>query len=307
MMKRIVIGFLILAPVMLYGQYNRPGSTDAQFLKIGVSARGTGMADAYMAAVGGADAAYYNSAALPWVKGRDVVFTHTSWFAGISHDFAAASQNLDDIGTVAVSVTALATDEMKVRTPLQPEGTGETFYAGNYQFGLSYARFLTDRVTFGLTLSYLNMKLFRDFSADAFALDIAVMYVSDFRGFRFALQIADFGSSIQYVNESYPLPTNFQFGMAMNAIDGDDQKLLISFAAVKPNEGEPQAQVGGEWNFQQMFFVRGGYRLNHSTATWSAGAGAAFAIEGIGLRADYSYSNYKTLGGSHRIGVGIGF
>lgn len=65
---------------------------------------------------------FNNSAALPWVKGRDVVFTHTSWFAGISHDFAAASQNLDDIGTVAVSVTALATDEMKVRTPLQPEG-----------------------------------------------------------------------------------------------------------------------------------------------------------------------------------------
>ena len=307
MMKRIVIGFLILAPVMLYGQYNRPGSTDAQFLKIGVSARGTGMADAYMAAVGGADASYYNSAALPWVKGRDVVFTHTSWFAGIAHDFAAASQNLDDIGTVAVSVTALATDEMKVRTPLQPEGTGETFYAGNYRFGLSYARFLTDRVTFGMTLSYLNMKLFRDFSADAFALDIAVMYVSDFRGFRFALQIADFGSSIQYVNESYPLPTNFQFGMAMNAIDGDDQKVLISFAAVKPNEGEPQAQVGGEWNIQRMFFLRGGYRLNHSTATWSAGAGAAFEVEGVGLRADYSYSNYKTLGASHRIGVGIGF
>lgn len=56
-----------------------------------------------------------------------------------------------------------------------------------------------------MTLSYLNMKLFRDFSADAFALDIAVMYVSDFRGFRFALQIADFGSASKYVNESYPL------------------------------------------------------------------------------------------------------
>lgn len=307
MMKRTVIGFLMLVPVLLYGQYNRPGSTDAQFLKIGVSARGTGMADAYMAAVDGADAAYYNCAALPWVKGRDVVFTHTSWFAGITHDFAAASQNLDDIGSFAVSVTALATDEMKVRTPLQPEGTGETFYAGNYRFGLSYARFLTDRVTFGMTLSYLSMKLFREFTADAFALDIAVMYVSDFRGFRFALEIADFGSSIQYVNESYPLPTNFQFGMAMNAIDGDDHKLLVSFAAVKPNEGEPQGQIGGEWNYGRMFFMRGGYRLNHSTATWSAGAGAAFSVEGIALRADYSYSNYLTLGGSHRFGVGIGF
>lgn len=307
MMKRTLIVLLMLAPALLLGQYNRPGSTDAQFLKIGVSARGTGMADAYLASVNGADATYYNPAAMPWVPDRDVLFTHTSWFAGINHEFAAATQNLDDIGAFGLSVTALTTDEMKVRTPLQPEGTGETFYAGNYRFGFSYARFLTDRVSFGLTLSYLTMKLYREFTADAFALDIAVMYVSDFRGFRFALAIADFGSNIQYVNESYPLPTNFQFGMAMNAIDGEDSRLLVSLAAVKPNEGEPQAQVGGEWDFQRTFFVRGGYRLNYSTATWSAGAGAAFAVQGVGLRADYSYSNYKTLGGTHRIGIGVSF
>lgn len=306
-MKHTLIGMLVLLPALLYAQYTRPGSTDAQFLKIGVSARATGMADAYLAAPNGAEATYYNAAAMPWVPDRDVVFTHTSWFAGINHDFVAATQNFDDIGSFGLSVTALYTDEMKVRTPLQPEGTGETFYVGNYRFGLSYARFLTDRVTFGLTLSYLNLKLYREFSADAFSLDIAVMYVSDFRGFRFGLQIADFGSNIQYVNESYPLPTNFQFGLAMNAIDGDDQKVLVSFSAVKPNEGEPQAQIGGEWNYQKMFFVRGGYRLNYSTATWSAGAGAAFSVEGVGLRADYSYSNYTTLGGSHRIGIGVSF
>jgi len=69
MMKRTLIGFLVLLPAVLYGQYNRPGSTDAQFLKIGVSARGTGMADAYMASVNGADATFYNSAALRGCRG----------------------------------------------------------------------------------------------------------------------------------------------------------------------------------------------------------------------------------------------
>lgn len=296
-----------MLPGVLCGQYNRPGSTDGQFLKIGVSARGAGMSDAYLAAADGAEATYYNVAALPWVKGTDVAFNHTAWFASIKHEFAAATYNAGDIGSFGFSVTALYTDEMKVRTPLQPEGTGETFYAGNYRFGLSYARYLTDRVTFGVTMSYLTMKLYQEFTADAMALDIAVMYVSDFRGFRFALEIADFGSNIQYVNESYPLPTNFQFGMAMNAIDGDDQKLLVSFTAVKPNEGEPQAQVGGEWNFQRTLFLRGGYRLNYSTATYSLGGGVAFTLAGLGMRADYAFSNYTTLGGTHRIGVGLSF
>jgi hypothetical protein len=115
-MKRTLIGMMVFLPALLYGQYNRPGSTDAQFLKIGVSARGTGMADAYLAAVEGAEATYYNCAALPWVPGRDVVFTHTSWFAGINHEFVAAAQNFEDIGSFGLSVTALYTDEMKVRT-----------------------------------------------------------------------------------------------------------------------------------------------------------------------------------------------
>ncbi len=306
-MKRTILCVLLLFPGLLMAQYNRPGSTDGQFLKIGVSARGAGMSDAYLAAADGAEATYYNVAVLPWLKGTQVAFDHTAWFASINHEFAAGTYNAGDFGTFGLSVTALYTDEMKVRTPLQPEGTGETFYAGNYRFGLSYARFLTDRVTLGFTVSYINMKLYEQFKADAMSLDLAVMYVSDFRGFRFALEIADFGSSIQYVNESYPLPTNFQFGMAMNAIDGDDQKLLVSFTAVKPNEGEPQAQVGGEWNFQRTFFLRGGYRLNYSTATYSVGGGVAFKVSGVALNADYAYSNYTTLGGSHRIGVGFTF
>ncbi len=306
-MKYPLMGLIVLLPGLLVAQYNRPGSTDAQFLKIGVSARGAGMSDAYLAAVEGAEATYYNVAALPWLKTKDVVFNHTSWFASIKHEFAAAAYNAGDLGAFGLSVTALTTDEMKVRTPLQPEGTGETFYAGNYRFGLSYSRFLTDRVTFGLTMSYITMKLYQEFKADAFSLDIAVMYVSDFRGFRFALEIADFGSSIQYVNESYPLPTNFQFGLAMNAVDEENQKFLVSVAAIKPNEGEPQAQVGGEWGFWKTFFLRGGYRFNYSTATYSLGGGVAFDVVGVGMRADYAFNNYKTLGGAHRFGLGLSF
>ena len=306
-MIRKIIGLLVLLPMVMYCQYNRPGSTDAQFLKIGVSPRGTALSDAYIAIVRGAEATYYNSAALPWTNGTDVIFNHTVWFAGINHEFLAAAHNFGDIGTLGVSVTGLYTDEMRVRTPLQPEGTGETFYAGNYRFGLSYSRFLTDRVTVGTTISLIMMSLYSGFSASAFSVDIAALYVSDFRGFCFGMQIANFGSEIQYVNESYPLPTNFTFGLAMNAIDAEEQKLTVSFAGIKPNEGEPLGQVGAEWNYQNMFFVRGGYHINHSVATYSAGGGVRLDISGYGARADYSYSKYQILGGTHRFGVGLSF
>jgi hypothetical protein len=306
-MKRLLAVLMLLVPPLLLGQYNRPGSTDGQFLKIGVSARGAGMGDAYLAVVSGAEATYYNPAALPWLEKTDVAFTHNEWFAGINHEFAAIAHGFGDLGSFGVSVTALMTDEMKVRTPLQPEGTGETFYAGNYRFGITYSRFLTDRVTFGLTGSYVLMKLYNDFSANAISLDLSVMYVSDFRHFRFALKIANFGSNVKYVNESYPLPTSFQFGLAMNAVESETQRFTVSLTAIKPNEGAPLANLGGEWALWENAFIRGGYYLGYSVATYSFGAGAAFDVASLGLRADYAYTNYKTLGGSHRIGVGFSF
>ncbi len=306
MIHKIIFSLIIL-PVIVSAQYERPGSTDAQFLKIGVSPRGTALGDAYIAVVNGAEATYYNSAALPWIKGNDVVFNHNQWFAGIKHEFAAVSLNMDDIGTFGFSVTGLYTDEMKVTTPLQPEGTGETFYAGNYRFGITYARFLTDRVTFGVTTSYIRTSLYKEFSASALSLDIATQYVSDFRGFRFGMQISNFGSNIQFVNESYPLPTSFIFGFGINALEFEDQTMLFSFSASKPNEGRPLANIGTEWNYQNMLFLRGGYRLNHSVANYTFGGGIKIDLTGYSARCDYSYSNYLLLGAAHRIGFGFTF
>jgi hypothetical protein len=304
-MKRKIYCVLIFIPAFLFAQYDRPGSTDAQFLKIGISPRGTAMGDAFIAVVNGAEATYYNSAMLVWTKGTDIVFNHNQWFAGIKHEFAAVSMNFGDVGAVGISVTGLYTDEMKVTTPLQPEGTGETFYAGNYRFGLTYSRFLTDRVSFGVTGSLIHMSLYKNFSAGAAALDIAAQYASDFHGFKFGMQIINFGSNIQYVNESYPLPTSFVFGFGINALEFEDQTVLMSFSAAKPNEGRPQAQLGTEWQFQNMFFLRGGYKVNHSVANYAFGGGVRLDLSGYTVRVDYSYSNFLLLGAAHRVGFSL--
>lgn len=306
MLKKIFAVFLIL-PTMLLAQYERPGSTDAQFLKIGVSARAVGMGDAFIAVTDGAEAAYYNVAALARIQSTALAFTHTNWFADINHDFISVAHTFGRLGTIGVSATALYTDEMKVRTPLQPDGTGETFYANNYRIGLSYARYLTDRVTLGGSFNYVNMSLYSDFVADAFSVDIAVLYVTNFRNFRFGMKIANFGSEVQFVNESYPLPTHFNFGLAINAIDGEAQKLLLSFSAVKPNDGQPLGQAGAEWNYQNTLFLRTGYQLNHEVATYSFGGGVQLNVREKELKFDYSYSDFILLGAAHRFGIAFVF
>lgn len=88
--------------------------------------------------------------------------------------------------------------------------------------------------------------MFSDFKTDAYSIDIAAYYVTDFRGFRFGMKIANFGSDIKFVDEAYPLPVNFTFGLSINALEMERQKLLVSLSAVKPNDGQPLAQAGTE-------------------------------------------------------------
>ncbi|MFQ6674792.1 MAG: PorV/PorQ family protein [Fidelibacterota bacterium] len=289
--------------VVASGQYERPGSTDAQFLKIGVSARSAGMGGAYIAVVSGADATFYNPAALARIRGTAIAFNHTEWFAGINHEFAAVARTFGRLGTLGVSVTALYTDMMEVRTPLQPDGTGETFFSGNLRVGISYSRFLTDRVTFGGTLNTITMSLYRGFMAQAYSADISILYTTLFRGFRFGMKIANFGSDVKFVNESYPLPTNFTFGLAVNAVELPDQRLLVSFSAVKPNDGQPLGQAGTEWNYHDFLFLRAGYPLNHDVATSSFGGGIQLRLGGNLMNVDYAYSGFNLLGAAHRFGV----
>ena len=298
---------LLLVPVLLWAQYQRPGSTDAQFLKIDVSPRAAAMGGALISDTRGAEAAYYNPAALARIPNMDAVFTHTSWFAGINHEFAAVAKTFGLLGTIGLSATALYTDEMEVRTPLQPDGTGETFYAGNYRFTLSYARYLTDHVTLGANFSYITMKLYHNFSADAVAVDIAVLYATHFRGFRFGMKIANFGSEVKYVNESYPLPTNFQFGLSIHALKTENYTVLASFGAIKPNDGQPLGLLGMEMNWREVIFLRAGYHLNHEVIRYSFGGGLHWKVSEYLLRFDYSYNDYSLLGGTHRFGIGFGF
>ncbi|MBN2366362.1 MAG: hypothetical protein JXL67_09340, partial [Calditrichaeota bacterium] len=101
--------------------------------------------------------------------------------------------------------------------------------------------------------------------------------------------------------------TNFQFGLSMNAIEMDNQNLLISFNAIKPNDGKPLSQIGAEWSYNSLIFLRGGYELNHEVATYSFGGGLYWGISDYNFRFDYAYSDFSLLGATHRFGVGFNF
>jgi hypothetical protein len=291
----------IVATRSVRAQYERPGSSTAQFLDIGVSPRGESMAGSYVSVAEGAEGVYYNPAVLARIEGTDVSMTFTKWFADINHEFIAVAHNFGEL-SVAFSATALQTGEMEVRTPLQPDGTGETFSAGSYRFGISLARSFTDHVCIGITGNYVRQFLFRDFSEGAYAGDIALLYDTGVRNLKFGFLFSNFGSNVTFVNESYPMPTSFSFGISVNALEFDEHALLVSLSAKKPNDGKPRLAGGMEYNFGRMFFARGGYH-DDEVKTFDAGVGVRIHIDNYLLHLDYSYSAFQALGGAQRIGL----
>ena len=306
-MVRRKLTILLFLPALGLAQYQRPGSSTAQFLDIGVSARAEAMAGAYISVAEGSESCYYNPAALSRVKQFSAQFSYTKWFAGIKHEYFSLARKLGRTHTLAFSATALHTDEMIVRTPLQPDGTGETFFAGNYRAGLSFSKELTNHVSLGMTANYIRLYLYQDFVQNAFAGDIAVLYDVGVRNLRFGFGIYNFGSSVTYVHESYPLPTSFAFGLSMDALELPGQKLLISVAARKPNDGAPTGSVGTEYSMMDILFLRGGYYIDDLVRTFSLGTGIRLNWGSHSLQLDYSFNEFRALGGSQRFGLVILF
>lgn len=308
MIKKAILTLVCGLPGVLFSQYERPGSSSAEFLNIGVSARAEAMAGAYVSVPdAGAEVAHYNVAALARLRRTSVTFSHTDWFADMNHQFLAVALPIGLYNTIAFTVTALQTDEMIVRTPLQPDGTGETFYAGSYRFGIALARQLTDHVSVGVAANYVRVSLHQDFAENGFAGNFAVLYDTGVRNFSFGFQLSNFGSEIKFVNEAYPMPTNFSFGLSANAFKLTDQALLVSVSATKPNDGSPRGRVGGEYNYQDAVFLRAGYNIDDPVRSLALGAGLKFPLGSLGLRLDYSYNDFSLLGGAQRLSLGFQF
>ena len=307
-MLKIFLLITGLINTLIFSQYERPGSTAAQFLKIDVSPAAAAMAGSYISIATGADALYYNPAAIASMSQKfNLSFNQTNWFAGIKHDYSAIAFNAVRAGSFGALLTRLVTDEMKVRTPMQPDGTGETFYAGSYRIGLAYARKMTDRVNFGGTINYIFISLFREFKQEATTLELSASYDVGVRGMKFAMKIGNFGSSVKFVNEIYEMPTNFSFGFSGNLFSRGANIVLASGSIIKPNDGPPIGLTGFEYSMNQMVFLRGGYNFGHSTATWSTGVGLKFKLAGRQMSTDYSMNDFSALGTTSRYGINLHF
>ena len=177
----IILIFLFRDQETYSQNVSKTGTTAGSFLEIGVGAAANGMGGAFVGRADDASALYWNVGGIASRSRNEVLLVHTNWIADTRFDFAGLVLNLGEFGNIGLSFTSLSMADMKVRTVEQPEGTGEYFSAGDIAVGLSYARYLTDRFSVGLTAKYIQQSIWH-MNAIAFAIDAGTVFRTDLLG-----------------------------------------------------------------------------------------------------------------------------
>ena len=316
---------LLLSYSDLYSQLipnlggQRRGTSSLQFLKIGNGARGTGMGETFVAVSDDISALYWNPAGLVQFKENGVTFSHTLWFVDTQLQFFGAVYHFGGSNAVGLSVASLRTDDMKVTTEVQPNGTGEYFRFSDIAIGLSFARQMTDQFSFGATVKYIEETL-GALKMRGVVGDLGTFYRTGLGTSRFAVLISNFGAQISpsgSVNliggrvadsfQKFPPPTLFRIGFAIEPILTGTNRLTTSIQLNSPNDNSENVSIGAEYSFKEMLFLRGGYKFNVDAENYSFGAGLRVPISFAKTELDYSISNFKDLGFAQRFSINLLF
>jgi len=322
----LVLGFL-LGGASAWGQA-KVGTAGLQFLEIGVSARASAMGNAFTAVVGDVYGVYYNAAGLAAVPRRQVAFTHIDYPAGIHYEFAALALPVRKLGGVlAVSVYDFQSGDIPVTSYNFPSGTGEVTKAQDLALGVTFARYLTDHFSFGVTGKFIVESL-DDREASGWAADVGTLYETGFRNFRIAMRISNFGPNFRFGPsdegfKDFPLPIDFHFGTAIDVVQSSRHRTTLAFEGSHPADNLEKFNTGLEYWYSEKVALRFGVNIRQDTDAqevltedtrkfttgvgMAAGAGFKLPVQRFNLTADYAFQDAHDLGSFHRWSVSFTF
>lgn len=324
------------AALIYTGDVTKKGSSTAQFLEIGIGARALSMGSAFTAVADDATALYWNPAGITQIASASVSGTHTEWFADMSLDYVAALIPVSNGQVLGFSLSVFnAVDKQLVRTVSYPEGTGEYYSAADISLALTYAIKVTDRFSGGLTGKYIRQQIWHS-SSSGFAMDIGLLYKSQFKGLNMGASISNFGTDmrlsgrdlrraydedpVHYSNDklnvmletdAFPLPLLFRYGLSYSFTPIKYNDITLAVDLLHPSSNVEYINVGMEYLLGKILFLRVGYESlfdSESENGLSYGAGINYRLyQQTAINFDYAYIDWGRLSYVQHFTIGLTF
>ena len=298
-------------------------TTAGNWLKLETGARGVGMAGAMVAAGTGVSAITYNPASIGFVKGSELYYSKTNYLAGISHSSMAYGTQVTPTDFIAFHLFSFNSGKMDVTNAYFPDGTGEEFDVTGLSLRGTYAKILTDRLKFGVSIKYIRETIYTT-AMQTFAIDLGSNFDTGIYGIILGMSVTNFGPDVQFSGEGleqqvadtlsvdgtlskltdeFPIPMSFRLGIKKDVFNNSIHKLTVAMDGVNPVDYVVTGNIGLEYSWLETAYVRGGTHLNHDTASFTIGAGIKIG----NIFVDYAYANYGILENTNQFGLRFGF
>jgi len=329
---------------------SKVGTTAAPFLTIGLGSRPIGMGGAYVSMPGDAYSLYWNPAALARMQRSEVILLHTEYLAGINLNFVGAAFVLGEGHCLGAAATLLNVGEMEVTTETQQEGTGIYFNSYDLAMAVSYAFMFYDKFSIGFNAKYIYQAIWHE-SAQGVAIDIGTLLITPLYDIRLGMNISNFGTDMQMsgkdllvtydpaaykegnnenvyaeiMTDKWQLPLNMRVGLSGEIVETKPHRTTLALDWVHPNDNMEFIDLGCEYAYFEMFFLRAGYKALrpaiHTSDGFSfvlsprdsgggitCGAGLQWKLtRQWNIKLDYAYESFDRLGNIHKYSLCFGF
>ena len=321
----VALALLALA-VPARAQTPKVAQSGMTFLQIPIGARGAAMGYANAAVVNDASAFYGNPSAYAFIEGTSLFANRTQWIGDINVSAAAVSHNAGRWGVVGLNLTAVDWGTFhgtqRADNDAGYEETG-TFSPTSMAVGVSYSYLISSGFGVGGNVKYLYERLGSGLvgsfdepeSVDAkmslFAVDFGTTYYVGYHDLRIGVALRNFSNEKAYRVETFPLPMTFTVGVAMDVLNvvqpGTPHTFTVTSDFVHSRDYSERLHLGLEYGFQDILFLRGGYKVNYDVESFALGAGVKLEARGIRARVDYSYLQMDVFDGVNMLSVDFAF
>ena len=308
-------------------------STAVPFMLISPDARSGGMGNLSIAMSPEANDLFGNTAKIPYLKNdRGFLINYTPWLKdlGLSDVYLASAgyfKKLNSFSGINSSLRFFSLGNIDF-TDESGNSTLPSQRPSEFSFDFGYNLLLTDALSMGVTLRYINSRLVSGpfnntiFKAgNTFAGDISLFYKQneDLEGFHAGLVLSNLGGKVSYTNETknkFLIPANIGLGAAyLNKFDEDNS---IEFGLDVNRLMVPASPIGNDPELEDQYYSQSvvaswfnsfsskyGIPFSESLKV-SLGAEYNYA-DRFHLRAGYFVDNNKNLGSMQYFTVGSSF
>ena len=327
---------LFISAVTMAGNKNRQGTAGAQELLIPVGARGLSLGSSAIANASGIDAIYWNPAGVVRTESSvEAMFSQMQYIADIGVSYGALNVNAGSFGHLAFTIKSLSFGNIPRTTEDYPDGTGETFSPTFVTTGITYGKLLNDRISVGVTFNLIAEQIMST-SATGMGINAGVQYNGlaipelklgvvvknigpnmTYDGsnlYRFGTIEADRDAQYYKVEPaSFELPTTMEIGLAYEKKFGEQHNIALSTTFQNNNYSTDEYKFGGEYGYNNLLFIRGGYNINPEADKdaqlfdYTFGFGLHFDLSGTIVAFDYAYRHTQFFDANSVVTVSLGF